>query len=127
MLIEARFCGKEEEDDPSEEFEEYMSCAVCGDNGERSFHLDALPDLAPEEAPVFANAKQPIGSVLETPSPSNKMKVIVFAWHSMTSLRLGLTPNRCREVAVPWLCGELVTARGRGEARNGHSGPSTDE
>jgi histone acetyltransferase SAS3 len=34
MLIEARFCGKEEEDDPSEEFEEYMSCAVCGDNGE---------------------------------------------------------------------------------------------
>ncbi|MCJ1391091.1 hypothetical protein MMC18_003953 [Xylographa bjoerkii] len=26
------FCGQDEEHDPSEEFEEYMACAVCGDN-----------------------------------------------------------------------------------------------
>ena len=29
-----RFCGQDEEHDPSEEFEEYMACAVCGDNCE---------------------------------------------------------------------------------------------
>ncbi|MCJ1259955.1 hypothetical protein MMC24_007794 [Lignoscripta atroalba] len=27
-----RFCGQDEEHDPCEEFEEYMACAVCGDN-----------------------------------------------------------------------------------------------
>ena len=26
------FCGQDEENDPCEEFEEYMACAVCGDN-----------------------------------------------------------------------------------------------
>ena len=26
------FCGQDEEHDPCEEFEEYMACAVCGDN-----------------------------------------------------------------------------------------------
>lgn len=28
-----RFCGEDEEHDPSDEFEEYLACAVCGDNG----------------------------------------------------------------------------------------------
>ena len=27
-----RFCGLDEEHDPNEEFEEYMACAMCGDN-----------------------------------------------------------------------------------------------
>jgi hypothetical protein len=27
------FCGRDEEHDPCEEFEEYMACSVCGDNG----------------------------------------------------------------------------------------------
>lgn len=29
----SRFCGESEENDPSEEFEEYLACSVCGDNG----------------------------------------------------------------------------------------------
>jgi hypothetical protein len=32
-----RFCGQDEEHDPSEEFEEYLACAVCGDNGKFLF------------------------------------------------------------------------------------------
>lgn len=28
-----RFCGQDEEHDPGEEFEEWLACAVCGDNG----------------------------------------------------------------------------------------------
>lgn len=28
-----RFCHEDEEHDPSEEFEEYLACSVCGDNG----------------------------------------------------------------------------------------------
>jgi hypothetical protein len=27
------FCGQDEEHDPGEEFEEWLACAVCGDNG----------------------------------------------------------------------------------------------
>jgi len=27
------FCGQDEDDDPSEDFEEYLACSVCGDNG----------------------------------------------------------------------------------------------
>ncbi|KAL8783470.1 MAG: hypothetical protein Q9213_004607 [Squamulea squamosa] len=37
----ARFCGQDEEHDPSEEFEEYMACAVCGDNSHRQCARDA--------------------------------------------------------------------------------------
>lgn len=33
ILTLSRFCGEDEEHDPSEEYEEYLSCAVCGDNG----------------------------------------------------------------------------------------------
>ncbi|KAL9046389.1 MAG: hypothetical protein Q9214_000759, partial [Letrouitia sp. 1 TL-2023] len=33
--FDTRFCGKDEMHDPSEEFEEYMACAVCGDNSHR--------------------------------------------------------------------------------------------
>ena len=32
MLTNNRFCGQDEEHDPCEEFEDYMACAVCGDN-----------------------------------------------------------------------------------------------
>ena len=32
-LTNIRFCKQDEEHDPSEDFEEYMACAVCGDNG----------------------------------------------------------------------------------------------
>lgn len=28
-----RFCGQDEEHDPGEDFEEYLACSVCGDNG----------------------------------------------------------------------------------------------
>ena len=34
LIIENRFCLQDEEHDPCEEFEEYMACAVCGDNCE---------------------------------------------------------------------------------------------
>lgn len=36
MLTHPRFCGQDEEHDPGEDFEEYLACAVCGDNGEFS-------------------------------------------------------------------------------------------
>ncbi|KAL8933407.1 MAG: hypothetical protein Q9216_006380, partial [Gyalolechia sp. 2 TL-2023] len=35
------FCGQDEEHDPSEEYEEYMACAVCGDNSHRQCARDA--------------------------------------------------------------------------------------
>ncbi|KAI9678807.1 MAG: hypothetical protein M1817_005866 [Caeruleum heppii] len=35
------FCGQDEEHDPSEDYEEYLSCAVCGDNSHRQCARDA--------------------------------------------------------------------------------------
>lgn len=35
------FCGNDEENDPSEDFEEYMACSVCGDNAHRQCARDA--------------------------------------------------------------------------------------
>ncbi|KAL6717661.1 Histone acetyltransferase [Lecanora helva] len=35
------FCDQDEENDPSEEFEEYMACAVCGDHAHRQCARDA--------------------------------------------------------------------------------------
>lgn len=37
-----RFCQLDEENDPSEEFELYLACAVCGDNGISPFRLIIL-------------------------------------------------------------------------------------
>jgi len=33
-LTYRRFCQQDEEHDPGDEFEEYLACSVCGDNGE---------------------------------------------------------------------------------------------
>jgi histone acetyltransferase SAS3 len=41
-----RFCHQDEEHDPSEDFEEYMACAVCGDNCK--FFVSASVDQADE-------------------------------------------------------------------------------
>ncbi|KAF1984184.1 hypothetical protein K402DRAFT_336955 [Aulographum hederae CBS 113979] len=35
------FCNEDEEHDPSEEFEEYLACSVCGDNAHRQCARDA--------------------------------------------------------------------------------------
>jgi histone acetyltransferase SAS3 len=32
LILETRFCYEDEENDPSEEYEEYLACEVCGDN-----------------------------------------------------------------------------------------------
>jgi histone acetyltransferase SAS3 len=29
------YCNQDEEHDPSEDFEEYLACGVCGDNGKK--------------------------------------------------------------------------------------------
>ncbi|QDS75034.1 hypothetical protein FKW77_006105 [Venturia effusa] len=42
------FCGGDEEHDPSEEFEEYLACAVCGDNSHRQCARDAN-SLGPDD------------------------------------------------------------------------------
>ena len=36
------FCGQDEEHDPSEEYEEYLACSVCGDNGKSIFDFDVF-------------------------------------------------------------------------------------
>ena len=43
-----RFCQQDEEHDPSEEFEEYMACAVCGDNGKSKAMSGYQQVLVPE-------------------------------------------------------------------------------
>ncbi|KAI9717186.1 MAG: hypothetical protein M1812_004934 [Candelaria pacifica] len=42
------FCGEDEEHDPSEDFEEYLACAVCGDNSHRQC-ARTFKSLKPEQ------------------------------------------------------------------------------
>ncbi|KAI9658919.1 MAG: hypothetical protein M1821_001879 [Bathelium mastoideum] len=42
------FCKQTEENDPSEEYEEYLACAICGDNAHRQCARDASA-LQPDE------------------------------------------------------------------------------
>ncbi|KAI9806613.1 MAG: hypothetical protein M1825_006070 [Sarcosagium campestre] len=42
------FCGQDEEHDPSVEYEEYLACAVCGDNSHKQCALTAK-SLRPDE------------------------------------------------------------------------------
>ncbi|CAK1364792.1 Histone acetyltransferase Tip60 [Cercospora beticola] len=44
------FCKQTEENDPGEEFEEYLACAVCGDNAHRQCARDAGSLAADQEA-----------------------------------------------------------------------------
>lgn len=57
MLIMHRFCGQDEEHDPAEEFEEYLTCAVCGDHckllaGPRKLSPDHFGDLSSLHHPI---------------------------------------------------------------------------
>ncbi|KFY50003.1 hypothetical protein V496_09660, partial [Pseudogymnoascus sp. VKM F-4515 (FW-2607)] len=68
------FCHQDEEHDPSPEFEEYLACAVCGDNAHRqcardSEALEADEDAAKWRCPgCVSNALEPETVNQETPS-----------------------------------------------------------
>ncbi|PKX92683.1 putative histone acetyltransferase [Aspergillus novofumigatus IBT 16806] len=56
------FCGQDEDNDPSEEFEEYLTCAVCGDHSHRQCarEQDALgetQDAGPWRCPTCVQEK----------------------------------------------------------------------
>ncbi|KAK5174052.1 Histone acetyltransferase [Saxophila tyrrhenica] len=44
------FCGQDEEHDPGDEFEEYLACAVCGDNAHRHCAREAETLASDEDA-----------------------------------------------------------------------------
>lgn len=57
MLITCRFCGQDEEHDPAEEYEEYLTCAVCGDHckllaGPRKLSPVRFGDLSSLHPPI---------------------------------------------------------------------------
>lgn len=57
-LSKRSFCKRDEEHDPSEEHEEYMACAVCGDNCKlRSFWNSPMNDLASWISRYFLNCR----------------------------------------------------------------------
>ncbi len=45
LTSNSRFCGEDEEHDPSEDFEEYLACAVCGDNCKLQDNVDVFLEL----------------------------------------------------------------------------------
>lgn len=66
-----RFCHQDEEHDPSEDFEEYLACAVCGDNCKLSSICFVF------FCRIGLTTKQHIGNAPEMPVPSNQMTVIL--------------------------------------------------
>ncbi|KAF2036667.1 hypothetical protein EK21DRAFT_51632 [Setomelanomma holmii] len=45
------YCNQDEENDPSEDYEEYLACGVCGDNGKEFIALSSVPKLARDLLP----------------------------------------------------------------------------
>ncbi|KAK5130725.1 hypothetical protein LTR08_001712 [Meristemomyces frigidus] len=58
------FCRQDEEHDPSEEFEEYLACSVCGDNAHRQCAREAA-SLAPDEEVTHWRCKDCVDNGLE--------------------------------------------------------------
>ncbi|KAL8825543.1 MAG: hypothetical protein Q9170_007754, partial [Blastenia crenularia] len=81
------FCGQDEEHDPCEEFEEYMACAVCGDNCK--FSRTSFEDLPDIWMTTGLTAMQRIGNVPETPIPLAPMM-----WRCPTCVENALEPDR---------------------------------
>lgn len=86
------FCGQDEEHDPSEEFEEYMACAVCGDNCKSgSCNIYFFPKNKLRRSPGYGSNRGPrlydnrltdmqrIGNVPETPAPLAPMMVSLYS------------------------------------------------
>ncbi|GFF41615.1 histone acetyltransferase mst2 [Aspergillus udagawae] len=56
------YCGQDEDNDPSEEFEEYLTCTVCGDHSHRQCAreqnaLDETEDAGPWRCPTCVREK----------------------------------------------------------------------
>ncbi|TLD20802.1 hypothetical protein E2P81_ATG08466 [Venturia nashicola] len=67
------FCGGDEEHDPSEEFEEYLACAVCGDNSHRQCARDAN-SLGPDDDAEHWRCKTCVTNGLEADANGNGEK-----------------------------------------------------
>ncbi|KAF2763972.1 hypothetical protein EJ03DRAFT_47385 [Teratosphaeria nubilosa] len=59
------FCGQDEEHDPSEEYEEYLACSVCGDNAHRQCAREAGATISPEEDGQTWRCKDCVANGLE--------------------------------------------------------------
>ncbi|KAL4921679.1 hypothetical protein BDW62DRAFT_174220 [Aspergillus aurantiobrunneus] len=71
------FCNQDEDHDPSEEFEEYMSCAVCGDHSHRQCArennaLNDAEDAGPWRCPTCHSEDLEPASKLDDASPQRK-------------------------------------------------------
>lgn len=82
-----RFCHQDEDHDPSVDFEEYMACAVCGDNCKLKISFMIIEEgrqallIYDDHLPTYLNhtnqylPTQPTGNVPETPTPLAPMTV----------------------------------------------------
>lgn len=64
---DSRFCGGDEDHDPSEEYEEYLTCSVCGDNGE----LQSLSQIV-----VLRNKVANDSFIASSPAVCSKLKCL---------------------------------------------------
>ncbi|KAL8774415.1 MAG: hypothetical protein Q9194_004041 [Teloschistes cf. exilis] len=67
------FCGQDEEHDPSEEFEEYMACAVCGDNSHRQCARDAN-SLSSDDDAKYWRCPTCVENALEPDEKENELQ-----------------------------------------------------
>ncbi|MCJ1429551.1 hypothetical protein MMC29_007466, partial [Sticta canariensis] len=91
-----RFCGQDEDHDPNEEFEEYMACAVCGDNSHRKCARDSK-SLSLDEDPIKWRCPECVENALE---PENTEETVSRRRSSATKFTRDLLPAQ-RGVSRP--------------------------
>ncbi|PNS16414.1 hypothetical protein CAC42_148 [Sphaceloma murrayae] len=119
------FCGQDEEHDPGEDFEEYLACAVCGDNAHRQCAREAQA-LAVEDGKNPIPRNHSITKVMFVPDPTK--------WRCKTCLENGLEPDdedelvqdsdpnaALRRSSVPKIARDLLPAARGGIKPGSHS------
>lgn len=82
------FCQQDEDHDPSPEFEEYLACAVCGDNAHRQCARDADALESDEDAEKWRCP----GCVSNALQPEEAPAVSALRWSSAPKLARDLLP-----------------------------------
>ncbi|KAF2203985.1 hypothetical protein GQ43DRAFT_221747 [Delitschia confertaspora ATCC 74209] len=85
------FCGEDEEHDPSPEFEEYLACAVCGDNAHRQCARNA--NVSPDDDPAQWRCPPCIQNGLETGKQASEESTSLHRMSSVPKLARDLLPS----------------------------------
>ncbi|KAI9758839.1 MAG: hypothetical protein M4579_002785 [Chaenotheca gracillima] len=114
------YCGEDEENDPSEDYEEYLACAVCGDNSHRQCARGA--GTLTNDSGMSSNVEFEVDFSDSNPKTNCELSE-AGTWRCPSCVENALEPDDIdtisqRQSSAPKLTRDLLPAQ-RGSARPG--------